>query len=109
VFILVGLVLLLLLPSPWNIVAFVACFLFSIGEVLFWNRTVRRRRAETGADTLIGKRGLVVSECRPGGQVRVDGEIWDARCDAGADRGEAVLVTGRSGLSLDVEPISASS
>jgi membrane-bound serine protease (ClpP class) len=45
-----------------------------------------------------------VAECRPAGQVRLDGEIWEARCDEGADRGDTVVVTGRDGLTLVVTP-----
>jgi membrane protein implicated in regulation of membrane protease activity len=100
VFVLVALVLLLVLSTPWNVVGFIAGLVAFGGEVAFWNRKVRGRRAAAGAETLIGKKGTAVSECRPHGQVRVDGEIWDARCDEGADRADAVVVTGREGLTL---------
>jgi membrane-bound serine protease (ClpP class) len=64
---------------------------------------VRNVPQSTGADTLIGKEARVVSECRPLGQVELEGEIWAARCDAGAGRGEVVKVVGRDGLELRVE------
>jgi membrane protein implicated in regulation of membrane protease activity len=35
--------------------------------------------------------------------VRISGEIWAARCSAGADVGEEVRVVGRDGLTLLVE------
>ena len=104
VFVLVALVLLFVLPSPWNVVGFaggLACF---AGEVVYWHRTVRGRRAAVGAQMLIGEVGAVVSSCRPTGQVRLQGEIWAARCDAGADPGDAVEVVGRRGLTLVVRP-----
>ena len=103
-FLLVGIVLVLLLPSPWNTVAFAACLAVFLGEVLFWNRTVRHRHATAGAETLIGRTGAAISDCRPDGQVRLGGEIWQARCADGAGRGEPVVVTGREGLVLVVEP-----
>jgi membrane protein implicated in regulation of membrane protease activity len=37
--------------------------------------------------------------------VRIAGEIWQARCDAGADVGEAVVVREVDGLVLVVEPV----
>ena len=101
-FLLVGLVLLLLLPSPWNIVGFAACLAVFLGELAFWNRRVRDRHAQAGAETLIGKTGTVVSECRPDGQVRLVGEIWEAHCPEGADVGDTVVVTARDELRLVV-------
>jgi len=47
----------------------------------------------------------VLDPCRPKGQVRVQGEIWEARCEAGADRGESVRIVGRDGLVLLVERV----
>jgi len=101
-FIIVALVLLLVLPVPWNVVGFAVGLICFGGEVVFWNRTVRRHQAATGADTLIGKTGTTVTDCRPDGQVRLGGEIWKARCDEGADKDAAVIVTGRKGLTLVV-------
>lgn len=103
-FFIVALVLLFLLPSPWNLVGFIGGLIVFVGEVLFWNRKVRSGRKTVGAQTLIGKEATVVSPCRPGGQVRIAGEIWAARCSAGADMGETVTVVGRDGLTVWVEP-----
>jgi membrane-bound serine protease (ClpP class) len=102
-FVFVALLLLLLLPSPWNLVGFAAGFVLFVGEVLFWNRRVRGKRIQAGAETLIGEQAVVISECRPSGQVRLEGEIWDARCEAGADAGDTVVVTARDELVLVVE------
>ncbi len=104
-FLVVGLVLLLLLPSPWNLILFGACLVLFIGELAFWNRTVRHRRAQAGAETLIGKNATVVSACRPDGQVRLRGEIWEARCTEGADPGDTVAVVSRDDLILVVERV----
>jgi len=102
-FFFLALILLLALPHPWNLVGFAASLVAFVGEILFWNRTVRRRRAAVGADTLIGENATVLSPCRPDGQVRLSGEIWDARCPTGADPGDTVRVVGREGLKLLVE------
>ena len=100
----VGLVLLFLLPWPWNLVAFAVCLVLFLGELLVWNRTVRHKTAQVGAETLVGRTAVVSAACRPRGQVRVAGELWEARCDAGAGPGETVVVSGRDGLVLVVEP-----
>ena len=103
-FFIVALVLLFLVPSPWNLVGFIGGLIVFVGEVLFWNRKVRSGRGTVGAQTLIGKEATVVSACRPGGQVRIAGEIWAARCSAGADTGETVTVVGLDALTVLVEP-----
>jgi membrane protein implicated in regulation of membrane protease activity len=96
--------LLLLLPSPWNLIGFLVVLPFWVLELLGWNRTVRGRRRVVGAETLIGRQAVVTGPCRPVGQVRLDGEIWEARCEAGASSGAGVRVVGRDGLTLVVEP-----
>ena len=41
----------------------------------------------------------------PEGQVRVAGELWQARCEAGAGAGDEVVVREVDGLTLVVEPV----
>jgi membrane-bound serine protease (ClpP class) len=105
--IIVAIVLVLVLPSPWNWIAFVVLVPLWIVELLGWNRTVKHRRKVVGAETLIDRDAVVISPCRPLGQVRLDGEIWEARCEAGATVGDTVRITGRDGLTLVVEPVGA--
>lgn len=100
---LIGFVLLLVLDSPWNWIAFFACVILFAFEITFFWRRVRGREAQAGSETLIGKQAKVVSACRPIGQVVVDGERWEARCEAGAGTGETVRIVGRDGLRLVVE------
>ena len=101
--IIVAIALLLVLDSPWNLVGFFVVFGLWLVELGFWNRTVKHRRKAVGAQTLIGKDAVVSTPCRPVGQVQLDGEIWEARCDAGASPGDRVRVVGRDGLTLVVE------
>ena len=102
--IIVAVVLLLFLPSPWDVIGFVIVLLLWFVELYGWSRTVRHQRRAVGAETLIGRIAVVSAPCRPSGQVRLDGETWEARCDAGAGEGERVRVIGRDGLLLIVEP-----
>ena len=97
--------LLLLLSSPWNLIAFLVLLPVWVLELFGWNRTTKRYRKSVGAETLIGREAVVSVPCRPVGQVRLDGEIWEARCEAGAGTGERVRVTGRKRLTLVVEPV----
>jgi membrane-bound serine protease (ClpP class) len=94
---------LFVLDAPWGLIVVVGATFLELGEVLFWFWYTKRRRVQVGAETLIGLEGVVVTPCRPRGQVRLQGEIWDARCDAGAAAGERVRVVGRDGLTLAVE------
>jgi membrane protein implicated in regulation of membrane protease activity len=108
VFLALAVILLLVLPDPWNFVAAAASTVLFVFEVAFWNRRVRRQRPTVGSQTLIGTVGEVVSPCRPFGQVRIGGEIWGARCEDGADPGTRVRVVEVDRLTLVVEPDQAS-
>lgn len=88
---------------PWGIVVLAAAAALDAGESLFWLWLSRRRRAAVGAEALVGRTAVVVRACRPLGQVRLDGELWQARCLEGADEGEEVRVTGLERLTLLVE------
>jgi membrane-bound serine protease (ClpP class) len=91
------------LPSPWGAVAIVGGTLVEVGEAWAWIRWSQRRRAHVGVEALVGETARVVSACAPLGQVRIRGELWRARCDAGADEGESVRVTAIDDLTLVVE------
>ena len=103
---LVGAILLAIfvLPSPWGVVAIVGGAVGEAAEAAVWLWLSRRRRAVTGAEALVGTPALVVEPCRPEGFVRIAGELWRARCDAGADRGKTVVVERVEGLTLVVGP-----
>jgi membrane-bound serine protease (ClpP class) len=102
-FFVVALVVLLLLPSPWNVIGCVVSLVLAVLEVAYWKRVVGTYRVRAGAETLLGAHATVVRPCRPRGQVRVNGEIWEATSASGADRGDEVTVVGREGLTLIVE------
>jgi membrane-bound serine protease (ClpP class) len=101
-----GLVLLFVLPAPWNLVALLVGLLLWLGEVYGIWRLVRRKQVQAGAETLVGRTATVIVACRPLGQVRLSGEseIWRARCAEGAEHGETVRVVGLDELTLIVEP-----
>lgn len=104
---LVGAILLavFVLPPLWGLVVVTAAALVEIGEFFFWIWLSRRRGVQAGAEALVGKTARVVAACRPEGWVRVEGELWRARCVAGADLGESVRVVSVEGLTLEVARI----
>jgi membrane-bound ClpP family serine protease len=73
-----------------------------LGEAAFWIRVSRRLRPRVGAEALVGAEGVAVSDCRPSGRVRVQGEVWRAVCRDGVDAGDLVVVLGVSELMLQV-------
>ena len=90
-------------PSPWGLVLVGVAAIVEIGETFFWIWLSQRHRVKVGAETLIGARAEVVAPCRPVGQVRIQGELWRARCEGNADIGDTVRVVERRGLTLLVE------
>jgi membrane-bound serine protease (ClpP class) len=92
------------LPSPWGLVAVVIGASLEIAETgtfIWWSK---RRKAAVGVEALVGKNGVAMDALWPEGQVRINGEIWKARCEGGCDSGTAVVVRGIDGLTLEVEP-----
>lgn len=102
---LVGAVLLavLLLPERWDIPVITAAAVVEIGETFFWLWLSRRGRVKMGPETLVGAIVEVVTPCRPTGLVKMQGELWQAHCEDGADVGERVRVRALEGLTLVVE------
>ncbi len=95
---------LFVLPSPWGLVAVVVGFMLDLGETLFfWNRW-RGRRSRVGIETFVGRTATVVSPLAPGGQVKLDGELWRARSETPVESGAEVVVTAVEGLTLLVDP-----
>lgn len=102
--VILGLVALLLFGTPWGLVALIAGLLLEILEYVGWKRFLRRYRLRSGPETLIGATATVVEDCAPAGQVRVHGEIWNARSTEPVAAGESVRITALDGLTLHVDP-----
>ena len=63
-----------------------------------------RRRKITGAEGLIGAKGIVVERLAPEGVVKIDSEYWRAQATGGNIETEATVeVTGVNGLLLKVK------
>jgi membrane-bound serine protease (ClpP class) len=86
-------------PWPWGIVTVAAGGLLDIGESLAFVKWSRRRRSPVGAEALVGQTAVVATQT----QVRVAGELWEARSDASLRVGDQVVVRAVDGLTLVVE------
>jgi membrane-bound serine protease (ClpP class) len=93
------------IPSPWGWVAVLVAAAIDVAETAFFVRWSKRRRAAVGAETFVGRRAVVVRPLTPRGQVKLDGELWEARAEDDVAPGEDVVVTAVDGLVLEVEPI----
>jgi membrane-bound serine protease (ClpP class) len=95
------------LPAPWNLVAVAAGAAWEAATALGSLWWTQRQAIRVGAEALVGREVEVRAACRPLGQVRVKGEIWRARCDAGAGTGDVVRIVGLDGVTLIVEPVAS--
>jgi membrane-bound serine protease (ClpP class) len=91
------------LPQPWGLVGIVVAGIADLGEVAFFRSWSQRRRASVGVEALVGRTALALGRLAPRGQVRVDGEIWEARSDGPVSRGDEVVIRDVEGLTLVVE------
>ena len=75
--------------------------LIEIAEIAVWLRW-RKVAPRSGVETMVGMTGVALTDCDPEGQIKVKGQIWNARCVDGAIAGATVRVTAVNGLLLDV-------
>lgn len=95
---------LFVLPHPWGLAAVAIGATLDIAETglfIWWSK---RRNASVGLESMVGKRGIVVNDLWPEGQVKIGGELWRARCEGGCESGTDVVVRDVQGLTLVVEP-----
>lgn len=92
------------LPQPWGLVAVAIAGTIDVLETFVFMWWSKRRQPSVGIGSLVGKAGVAMSELWPEGQVKVDGEIWRARCAGGCDAGTKVVVRSVDGLTLVVDP-----
>ena len=86
-------------PWPWGLVVVFAGGLVDIAESLLFLRWSRRRRVAVGTEVLVGQQAVVATPT----QVRVAGELWEARAGHPLIPGEEVTVRAVEGLTLVVD------
>ena len=107
-FLVLALLLFLVLPSPWDVIGGLVSLALGVVEITYWQRRMRRVKVGTGVENLIGATGEVTTPLAPVGQIRVLGELWQARASSELPRGAPVRVVALHGLTLDVEPLDPS-
>jgi len=103
-FVALAIVLFLVLPDPWDAIGALASLACGIVEITYWQRRMRRVKVGTGVENLVGSIGEVTAALEPVGQIRVLGELWQARASSDLAPGTSVRVVAVDGLMLDVEP-----
>ncbi|NIQ04022.1 MAG: nodulation protein NfeD, partial [Nitrospinaceae bacterium] len=63
----------------------------SIGVVYLATQS-HRRKIISGAEGLIGEKGVVKDELNPRGRVTVHGEVWNAECEGTIPAEQEVIV-----------------
>lgn len=79
-----------------------AFFVFALSKVI----KLRRKKATTGTDELLGMVVKAETDITPEGTVKVRGEIWSARIEKDGEhvkKGETAKITGRDGFTLIVK------
>jgi len=104
-FLLLALLLLIFVPSPWNVIGALVTGAFGVVEVAYWQRRMRREKVQTGVENLVGATGEAAERLAPSGHVRVLGEIWEARSSSELPRGSRVRVVAVNDLTLEVEAV----
>ncbi|HUK84945.1 MAG TPA: NfeD family protein [Candidatus Acidoferrum sp.] len=67
---------------------------------------VRRRSKLTGPEAMMGKIGIAITDLKPNGDVRVQGEIWRAKSISGdVEKGDQVIIKALNGLVVIVEKV----
>jgi membrane-bound serine protease (ClpP class) len=107
-FLALALLLFLILPDPWNVVGGLVSLACGVVEITYWQRRMRRLKVATGVENLIGATGEVMAPLAPVGQIRVLGELWEARSSSELPKRTIVRVVAIDGLTLDVEPVDPS-
>lgn len=69
----------------------------------------RRNKVVTGAQGLVGDTGVAQTALSPQGKVFVHGELWDAVASSALPPGQLVVVRRIDGLTLQVDPLGATS
>jgi membrane-bound serine protease (ClpP class) len=102
-FLLLALLLLIFVPSPWNVIGALVTGVVFVFEVVYWQRRMGREKVQTGVENLVGATGVTAERLAPSGHVRVLGEIWEANSSSELPRGARVRVVAVNDLVLEVE------
>lgn len=99
-------------PSPFGTTTYIglgAVIVLGFLLAIYFRRVIgplRHRRSLTGPESFINKVGEAISDLKPSGEIKVDGEIWRARAKSGEIvKGQKVKVVSYDSITLIVEPV----
>ncbi len=89
------------------IITLVICIAYLALGRRYVHRWTATQKEKTNIDVIIGRNGIVLQSLIPGnsGLVKVGNEEWRARAEDIIEKGEEIVVTGISGVTLNVEKI----
>jgi len=87
------------------VVTIIICIVYVFIGRKYVNRLTAVKKAKTNIDAIIGKTGIVLNSIAKNydGRVRVGNERWKARAEEDINKGDEIVVTGISGVTLIVE------
>ena len=66
-------------------------------------RSAQRKKPVTGTEGIVGEVGVAISNLKPDGEVKVHGEIWNAKSEHGEiKKGDEIVVVSVDNLKLMV-------
>ena len=89
------------------IITLVICIAYLALGRRYVHRWTATRKEKTNIDAIIGRKGIVLKNLTPSGigLVKVANEEWRARAEESIEKGEDIVVTAISGITLSVEKI----
>ncbi|MGI8775022.1 MAG: NfeD family protein [Actinomycetota bacterium] len=92
------------LEPLWGVLLVVAALLFESLEIWLF-LYLRKMRATTGQEAMVGTTGRTTSRCDPEGQAWVKGALWTVTAEEDLDRNTQIEVTAVDGLHLRVRAL----
>lgn len=110
-FVLGGLITVLMQSWVWTaIVSGVICVIYVVIGRRYIHRKTAVNAEKTNIDAIIDKTGIVQQDIEPNkaGMVKVGNEQWHARSEESIKKDERIIVTGISGVTLNVKKVEGS-
>lgn len=92
------------LDPMWGILLVIGALLFESAEIWLF-LYLRKMRATTGEEAMVGTIGKTTTRCDPEGQAWVKGTLWKVTADEPLERNIRIEVTAVDGLSLQVRAL----
>lgn len=99
-------VAILFLEPIWGVLLVVGALFFEGAEIWLYLH-LRKMRATTGQEAMVGTTGRTISACDPHGQAWIKGAIWTVTAEHELERNARVEVTAVDGLHLQVRALSS--